>query len=134
MTGAEATAGSPGQQAIHYAPRATLELLAGWRVPIRCPWYFGKTALLVPGRWLGPRFGYAARVDFRTPEVAAARLYDVFHRWDDEGISSIVALHPPLGEAWRAVSDRLWRASRKWDRTWREGHSIRSGSPGEPGA
>ncbi len=131
VTSREAPASSPGQSAVHYAPRAYLDLARPSRVPIRCPRYYLKTALLVPGRWLGPRFGYAARVDLRTPEIAAARLYDVFHRWDDSGIFQILAVNPPPGDAWRAVSDRLWRASRKWDRM-RRADELKVRDPSDP--
>ena len=46
------------------------------------------------------------------PEAAARSLYDVLHRCDALGKTAIIVVLPPDEPAWRAVRDRLFRASR----------------------
>ena len=54
------------------------------------------------------------RIDWPDPISASRELYATLHRWDDESISQVFVVLPPDDDAWRAVRDRLWRASRRW--------------------
>ena len=102
----EAARHSPGQDAIHYAPRARLVL--GTR----------QEALAVPGAALVLRGrGEPARPDaIVLPDDAAgygAALYATLHALDDAGARVIAVESPPDDEAWLAVADRLRRAAAK---------------------
>lgn len=102
----EAARHSPGQDAIHYAPRARLVL--GTRTE----------ALAVPGAALVLRGrGEPARPDaIVLPDDAAgygAALFATLHALDDAGASVIAVESPPDDEAWLAVADRLRRAAAK---------------------
>jgi L-threonylcarbamoyladenylate synthase len=109
---------SPGQMEVHYAPKAQVmlvlpsEVFTDTRVS---PWRIG---LIVAGRSVPFTPGtYPERVDWSDPETAARELYATLHRWDDLGIDRIDVVLPPEGDdSWRAVRDRLWRASRGWSR------------------
>ena len=56
--------------------------------------------------------GFAALHAVRTPAEASRQLYDILHRCDSLGVHSIVVLMPPNEPPWRAVRDRLLRATR----------------------
>jgi L-threonylcarbamoyladenylate synthase len=56
-----------------------------------------------------PRFH--RRVLMATPDVAAGTLYSALHDLDALGLSLIVVVPPPDRPEWRAVRDRLWRAT-----------------------
>ena len=101
---------SPGLQPVHYAPitkavRIEPHHLEGME-------FSGPTALLSFAKFTlpeSPRFQRHA--SFRTPEEAAANLYRLLHEWDAEGFSQIVVVPPPDIPEWRAVRDRLIRAT-----------------------
>jgi L-threonylcarbamoyladenylate synthase len=108
---------SPGQLDVHYAPRTPIVLVEPdhvgpdtWRADQR-------VALLVFDRE-APRDVPAAavRYDWADPATAGRWLYDTFHQCDRDKLDLIVAVVPPDLDEWRAVRDRLWRASRKWAR------------------
>ena len=108
---------SPGQMEVHYAPRASVCLLEPDEVSSEPRPDRGKTALIVAGHRVLPTPGvYDERVDWTDPTSAALELYATLHRWDDESIDRIDVVLPPDDDAWRAVRDRLWRASRRWAR------------------
>jgi L-threonylcarbamoyladenylate synthase len=102
---------SPGQMAIHYAPRTP-----AIRVP--APWidWFdrpGTKALLIIGphvlRGIPPRVIH--RIDLVTPEDAARRLYAALHECD-ESDADLIVIVPPLNlPEWQAIRDRLRRAA-----------------------
>lgn len=109
---------SPGQMNLHYAPRATVrpvepDELAGrdWEsVPV-------PYALLTAGRNVPLGIGSPVfRVDWSDPVEAARDLYATLHRADGEKLAFLFVVLPPDDDAWRAVRDRLWRASRRWSR------------------
>jgi L-threonylcarbamoyladenylate synthase len=109
---------SPGLLDVHYAPRARLLVIDPSRVltePGVSPWPSG---LIVAGPHSVPFVSgvYDERVDWRDPEIAARELYATLHRWDDRKIHRIDVVLPPQDDDWRAVHDRLWRASRRWAR------------------
>jgi L-threonylcarbamoyladenylate synthase len=117
LVGEATAASSPGQMDIHYAPRTGLVLLEPDQVP-RQPWPDDRrVGLMIIGQRLPSDLGQpAARVDWETPGQAERALYETLHRWDDGSLDLIVAVPPPDEESWRAVRDRLWRASRRWSR------------------
>lgn len=87
---------SPGQHPVHYAPRTPLILVPelGDRPGIG----FGK-----PG---------AGQIPLpRDPAGYAQGLYHALHELDSLGLSEIAIESPPTDEAWKAVWDRLRRAS-----------------------
>jgi len=45
------------------------------------------------------------------PTACAAALYALLHDLDDLGLGRIVMAQPPIGDDWRAISDRLQRAA-----------------------
>ncbi len=99
---------SPGQMPIHYAPRTPafrLELDEEWRDrPDLAGW-----AILLFGP--GP-IGSGREIRLESPDQAAHRLYDVLHDLDKQHLPGILAIMPPAQPEWRAVRDRLLRATR----------------------
>jgi L-threonylcarbamoyladenylate synthase len=95
---------SPGQDAVHYAPRATLRL--GPRAEMLA---LDGAALVLRGR------DEPARPDaIVLPDDAVAygrALYATLHALDDAGVELIAVEAPPDDEAWLAVADRLRRAA-----------------------
>ena len=59
--------------------------------------------------------GFAARHVLATVAEASQQLYDTLHRCDSLGVRSIMVLMPPDEPEWRAVRDRLLRATRLLD-------------------
>ncbi|HEY3863665.1 MAG TPA: L-threonylcarbamoyladenylate synthase [Verrucomicrobiae bacterium] len=108
---------SPGLRPRHYSPKARLAVLR-WSseadlarqaaafgfarekihivsyhcIPLREP--FGRVAVIPPDA-----------------EAFARALYAELHRCDEEGAELIIVESPPAGDEWRAISDRLQRAS-----------------------
>jgi len=103
---------SPGQMPVHYAPR-TPSFRADTCAELGGIGRRDNIALVVIGEdaptALPPFAEYFA---LETPEKASRLLYDVLHRCDLLGLASIVVLMPPDLPEWRAVRDRLIRASR----------------------
>ena len=54
----------------------------------------------------------ASHFNLETPEAAARQLYDTLHQCDALGARAIVVVMPPDEPEWRAVRDRLLRATR----------------------
>jgi L-threonylcarbamoyladenylate synthase len=108
---------SPGQDEVHYAPRATLHLLPR------------DQAILAALADVSERVGLVVRAPL--PEPAGARegllvralpssaagfgreLYAALHALDDSGVAQIWVEEPPDDPAWLAVADRLRRAASK---------------------
>ena len=87
---------SPGMSRRHYAPRATV--------------------LLVADPDAVDRSGLAAPIGVLTtggadPAEYAAGLYAALHRLDDAGMATILIQEPPATEDWLAIRDRLGRAA-----------------------
>ncbi len=103
---------SPGLMPVHYAPMTpafrvdqpgSLERIGDRE----------DTALVVFGdheRFSHSRF--AARHHLESPVEASRQLYDVLHKCDSMGMRAILVLMPPDEPEWRAVRDRLLRATR----------------------
>jgi L-threonylcarbamoyladenylate synthase len=111
---------SPGQMEVHYAPRAIVELVDLDSLS-SFAWPNGRRyGVIAAGHGLTLDLSAATRhVMWIDPALAASELYSTLHRWDEEAIEFIYVVLPPDDDAWRAVRDRLWRASRRWAR---EGH------------
>jgi len=113
----EGPSSSPGQMEVHYAPRALVVLCHPDQIQIEPRIYPWKIALIVVGQSIPATPGlYDERVDWADPVTAARELYATLHRWDDESVHRIDVVLPPDNDAWRAIRDRLWRASRRWAR------------------
>lgn len=92
---------SPGMHPKHYSPSTRL-LIYGGELPQ------GRGAYL----WI-----HAPAPAFRSVQMPAdpgdyaARLYDVLHQLDSEGLDWIAVERPPSGSMWAGILDRLERAS-----------------------
>lgn len=101
---------SPGLSPVHYAPRTTairVEAQDLETLPLH-----GPTALLTFARNGANAARFRLHVDLRTPDEAAEALYRLLREWDELGFSLIVIVLPPDEAEWRAVRDRLVRATR----------------------
>ena len=103
---------APGTSERHYAPRATLVVVAENAAPR------ALDRLREEGQRAGAivlsRFASTAplvEVLPDDPEGYAAALYSALHRLDDAGCAWIVVAEPPREPGWEAVHDRLRRAA-----------------------
>ena len=96
---------SPGMMARHYAPRATVVRFRG-ALPAAPSGAWGALVLDAPAP--GATLTYRMPHD---PEGYARELYAALHAVDDAGCATVFVELPPEGDAWRAVLDRLERAS-----------------------
>jgi L-threonylcarbamoyladenylate synthase len=113
----EHTLRSPGQLEVHYAPKTPAYRLEHDQMPP--DWTeFDYMTLIVgdhAGHWpLLPdkmeQFHYRRLVD---PEEAASLLYSKLHELDF-GLDFILIIPPPDEPEWRAIRDRIWRATKPW--------------------
>jgi L-threonylcarbamoyladenylate synthase len=103
---------SPGQLPVHYAP-STRSVRVDSIVELGGMGNCENMALVMIGEHTTPSLsGFAAHHAVSTPEEASRRLYDILHRCDALGVQTIVVLMPPDQPEWRAVRDRLLRATR----------------------
>jgi L-threonylcarbamoyladenylate synthase len=111
-TGTSHRLASPGQMPVHYAPR-TPSFRAHSPGEIGGMGYCQNMALVVIGDHDTVSLsGFGTRFVLRTPQEASRQVYDILHRCDLLGLRSIVVLMPPDEPDWRAVRDRLLRATR----------------------
>ena len=102
---------SPGQMAIHYAPRTRAVRLDTPGDLVDFPWPT-SVALLIFGHQDLPELPpLPHRVDYLTPEAAARGLYRTLHVFDALGLDLIVVVPPPDLPEWHAIRDRLARAT-----------------------
>ncbi len=108
---------SPGQMEIHYAPRTPVHVVERTRL-VKESWPLELSiGLIVVGHHVPEDIGNPTkRVEWHDPQEAAHSLYETLHSWDSGQLDVIQVVLPPETEAWRAVRDRLWRASRRWSR------------------
>lgn len=111
----DAPRAAPGMIARHYAPRATVRLVAGESLDaaIRAVLAHGgaRTALVT---WSVGRHVDGVAAHHRLPSDAegyAAQLYDTLHAVDDAGCDTVLVELPPDDPAWDGVRDRLTRAA-----------------------
>jgi L-threonylcarbamoyladenylate synthase len=108
-----ASPSSPGQMAVHYAPQTPSFRADRWS---EVEGIAGRAALAVIA--FGLCEGEARQVvaghlfELETPEAAARRLYDVLHECDGLKVDAIIVVMPPDEPPWRAIRDRLLRATR----------------------
>ena len=100
---------SPGQDAVHYAPRAVLVVLPRSEAILRSRAEGDRAGLVLRGPG---RSSAQQRVLPETPEGFGRELFAALHDLDAAGVSLIIVEAPPTDEAWLAVRDRLGRASR----------------------
>jgi L-threonylcarbamoyladenylate synthase len=108
----EAARHSPGQDVVHYAPRAPLRLMTRDEALAAAGTTTERIGLVLRGA--APPF---ANVEIAAlPDDAAGfgrALYAALHALDDAGVAAIFVELPPDDEAWLAVADRLRRAAAK---------------------
>jgi L-threonylcarbamoyladenylate synthase len=112
-----AVARSPGQWPRHYSPQARLAVLR-WRDEADLAAQVsafglarGKIHIVTHHRIpLREKFGRVAVIPAEADACARA-LYAELHRCDEAGAELIIVEAPPPGERWRAIADRLRRAS-----------------------
>ncbi|MCC7003921.1 MAG: threonylcarbamoyl-AMP synthase [Gemmatimonadaceae bacterium] len=93
---------SPGMHPRHYAPRATIRLVASTPP--------GAAGLV----FSAPANPQQIRMPSE-PQAYGAMLYAALRRLDLLGVAEIFVVTPPSGDAWEAVHDRLRRASTALD-------------------
>lgn len=106
-----AQAASPGTAARHYAPRTPVELVSSAQLPAQLAQFAQPVAVLSfdPQRIPPPHrvIGMSSSAD-----EYARSLYDALRRADEAGCVRIFIETPPSrGELWRAIHDRLKRAT-----------------------
>ena len=112
---------SPGQMPVHYAPTTPAYRLERDRMqsyPIG-----GRFGTLIIGELPVPL--PARRVPFERdepnrlagPSDAASSLYSSLHDLDALGLDFILIIPPPDEPRWRAIRDRIWRATQPWPGT-----------------
>jgi len=113
-----AAARSPGQQARHYAPRTPLEMAGDGTRRAGDLLDAGHRVGLVTTRSDDPAIrALAARRELLVvpmpadPDAYARMLYATLHALDQRDLDAIVVEEPPATEPWKAVHDRLRRAS-----------------------
>jgi L-threonylcarbamoyladenylate synthase len=110
---------SPGQMAIHYAPRTTAYRVDRDRLPAEpiAGWF----ALLVIGDMPEPWAVFGNPFTWRVkhlilpdPTQASRHFYLRLHELDDLGHDYLIVVPPPDEPQWRAIRDRIWRATEPW--------------------
>jgi L-threonylcarbamoyladenylate synthase len=101
---------SPGMNARHYAPRATV-VLAEDVGKVERGGLAGPVAVLSYESVEDFSDDLVAEVLSADPREYAADLYAALHRLDDAGVGTIIVQAPPETEEWLAVRDRLRRAA-----------------------
>jgi L-threonylcarbamoyladenylate synthase len=108
---------SPGLLSRHYAPKARLMVLKwedeeGLRDQLsRLMPHLGRCQVITHDRVPSARDFGGVNVVPHDPEAYGRALYAELHRCDDAGAEWIVVEAPPDGPEWRAIADRLNRAS-----------------------
>ena len=108
---------SPGRLPRHYAPVARLVVLR-WKdekdlAAQALAFGVSREKVYVIAHHLIPQreeFGRVAVIP-ADPEAYARALYAELHRCDELGAQLVIVESPPEGEQWRAIADRLRRAS-----------------------
>jgi L-threonylcarbamoyladenylate synthase len=105
----EAERHSPGQDAVHYAPRARLALLSREEAIVQAVGNPHAGLVLRGGE--GPSLD-RLRVLPNEPVGYGRELFSALHALDALGLEVICVEAPPDSEAWAAVADRLKRGAR----------------------
>jgi L-threonylcarbamoyladenylate synthase len=116
--GSETRARSPGLMEVHYSPRTPAYRIDRNRLP-SAP-IEGRFADLTIGEHCdgtsGPFFTHRGIKHDRLadPEGASSHLYAWLHEIDDLDLDFILIVPPPDEPQWRAIRDRIWRATKPW--------------------
>ena len=109
---------SPGQMTIHYAPRTPAFRVERDRFVDLHP-YAGSYSVLAVGPPIEPRSEAPIReseqVRLNPLGDAASRLYQILRDHDAMGRDFLLIVMPPDEPEWRAIRDRIERATRPWD-------------------
>jgi L-threonylcarbamoyladenylate synthase len=115
----ENRARSPGHMAVHYAPRTPAYRLDRERLPT-AP-IEGRFVGLIIGdhfddAYRGPFHLYPGATHYRLadPKGASTHLYAWLHEIDELGLDFLLIVPPPDEPQWRAIRDRIWRATKPW--------------------
>lgn len=100
-----------GSMAAHYAPTATLELVAPAQLPARLT-HWQNRGKRVACCVLTVNVTQADHVEQASADPAqyGRRLYAMLRGFDEDGIEVILIEQPPTGQQWAAINDRLGRA------------------------
>lgn len=102
---------SPGQMAVHYAPRTPAVRVEDPATLGAFPWP-RRAAVLSFGERLASPPPWVLSYHMASPEGAARNLYRLLRECDAAGLDLIVVVPPPDLPRWRAIRDRLRRATR----------------------
>lgn len=110
----EAERHSPGQDEVHYAPRAALRLHARAEAIAAAVRHGAGATLLVRGRVPAGLPATVRAIGLPDEPIAYGHgLFAALHALDDGGATLIAVEAPPDDEAWLAIADRLSRASHR---------------------
>jgi L-threonylcarbamoyladenylate synthase len=109
---------SPGQMAVHYAP----ETMAFWmeRDQVRSGLMPTSFQILIIGDVPDALVSLPAELwntklfHLSNPELASRDLYATLHKIDAFARDFLIIIPPPDEPCWRAVRDRIWRATQPW--------------------
>lgn len=103
---------APGTLAAHYAPSATLRLMAAAELKQALALLpQGMTGLAVYSRTVPLRAGLPGRRMPDDPQAAAQQLFAALRQFDEQGARLVWVEQPPADTAWEGVADRLRRAA-----------------------
>lgn len=103
---------SPGMMAVHYAPRTpAYRLEDATRLP-EIEWSEGMALVVVGEHDTAGLPSWLSTFVLEDPVAAARGLYATLHECDRLGLSRILVVLPPDRPEWRAIRDRLQRATR----------------------
>ncbi|WP_435016210.1 L-threonylcarbamoyladenylate synthase [Tundrisphaera sp. TA3] len=109
---------SPGQMDVHYAPRTPAFRVEGERFD-RLPPGSGSYQRISIGppdrRWPADPTRESEHVGLSDPGQAAEMLYRLLHDVDRTKPTFLLIVMPPDLPEWRAIRDRVRRATRPWD-------------------
>lgn len=102
---------SPGLAKKHYAPKAEVRVIDDVDTLLALAGGDDKAAWLVVDALTDRAPAGPVIVMGRSPDAYAEKLYAVLRDLDGRGVDTIIVERPPEGDAWRAIHDRLTRAS-----------------------
>jgi L-threonylcarbamoyladenylate synthase len=106
---------SPGQLPVHYSP-STRSFRIDSTEELGKVGNCENIAIVVIGEHAPASLsGFGAHYPVSTSDEASRRLYDILHECDLLGVHSIIVVMPPDEPEWRAVRDRLLRATQPLD-------------------
>jgi L-threonylcarbamoyladenylate synthase len=111
---AEGPAKSPGQMEVHYAPRTpAYRMERGQTLKTRIDGTVDES-LYLPSLPSSPLAVGSRRYRLAYPCDAESQLYAWLRSIDVWGLDFLIIIPPPDEPQWRAIRDRIWRATRPW--------------------